>query len=267
MSDSEVIKLADFGIARATDQSSITQVGSVLGTAAYLSPEQARGEEAGPRADIYSLGVVTYQLLSGRLPYEASSLSELALKQQRELPTPLYELSDGVPPELAAVVAGALSIEQEGRPPDALSFGEALRSGERGIAPPPGLAGEVPPTRATRLMTGAESPTAATRVAPRTGARTAVAPPGARRLEPRYAGEPQAGARYARTSQPPPRPRRSGRGLAVFALLLVVIAAVVVAVVIATGTSRTVVRIQHIVAHDFQSAYDQFKGMIDQYTK
>ena len=57
-----VVKLADFGIAKATEQSSITQVGSVLGTAAYLAPEQARGEEAGPRADLYSLGVVTYQL-------------------------------------------------------------------------------------------------------------------------------------------------------------------------------------------------------------
>src|SRR2546423_4097594 len=93
LSESEVVKLADFGIARATDQSSITQIGSVLGTAAYLSPEQARGEEAGPQADIYSLGVLSYQLLSGRLPYEASSLSELALKQQREAPTPLDHLN------------------------------------------------------------------------------------------------------------------------------------------------------------------------------
>src|SRR5450755_3177529 len=84
VSDTDVVKLADFGIARATDQSSITQVGSVLGTAAYLAPEQARGEEAGPRADLYSLGVVTYQLMSGRLPYQAASLSELALKQQQE---------------------------------------------------------------------------------------------------------------------------------------------------------------------------------------
>ena len=74
VSGTDVVKLADFGIARAADHSSITQVGSVLGTAAYLSPEQARGEEAGPRADLYSLGVVTYQLLSGRLPYEATSL-------------------------------------------------------------------------------------------------------------------------------------------------------------------------------------------------
>ncbi len=130
MSDSDVVKLADFGIARATDQSSITQVGSVLGTAAYLSPEQARGEEAGPRADIYSLGVVTYQLLSGRLPYEATSLSELALMQQRECPRRSTTLNPQVPPELAAAVASALAIDQEARPPDAMRFGQDAR--ERG---------------------------------------------------------------------------------------------------------------------------------------
>jgi serine/threonine protein kinase len=80
-----VVKLADFGIAKAiSEESSITQVGSVLGTAAYLAPEQAAGEQAGPAADLYALGVVTYQFLSGRLPYEAQSLTELALKQQRE---------------------------------------------------------------------------------------------------------------------------------------------------------------------------------------
>src|SRR5205085_10760145 len=113
------VKLADFGIARATDQSSITQVGSVLGTAAYLAPEQARGEEAGPRADIYSLGVVAYQLLTGRLPYEANSLSELALKQQREAPPPVDELNPHVPVELADAVALALSLDQEDRPANA----------------------------------------------------------------------------------------------------------------------------------------------------
>ncbi|MGB2710029.1 MAG: protein kinase, partial [Conexibacter sp.] len=104
VADDGGVKLADFGIAKATEQSSITQVGSVLGTAAYLAPEQARGEEAGPRADLYSLGVVAYQLLSGRLPYEATSLSELALKQQREAPLRLEDLSPAVPPELAQAV-------------------------------------------------------------------------------------------------------------------------------------------------------------------
>src|SRR4051794_3550743 len=60
----DVVKLADFGIAKAASDSSITKVGSVLGTAAYLSPEQARGERAGPPADLYALGVVSYQLLT-----------------------------------------------------------------------------------------------------------------------------------------------------------------------------------------------------------
>src|SRR5438067_2900751 len=135
VSDSDVVKLADFGIARAADQSSITQAGSVLGTAAYLAPEQARGEEAGPRADLYSLGVVTYQLLSGRLPYEATSLSELALKQQREAPLPLAELNPRVPAELAQAVSMALAIHQAPREPAAANFAEALRNGARGIDP------------------------------------------------------------------------------------------------------------------------------------
>ena len=66
--DGGQVKLADFGIAKAAEQSDMTKVGSVLGTAAYLSPEQARGEPAGPPSDLYALGVVSYQLLAGRLP-------------------------------------------------------------------------------------------------------------------------------------------------------------------------------------------------------
>jgi len=81
-----VVKLADFGIAKAAEQSDITKVGSVLGTAAYLSPEQARGEPAGPASDLYALGVVSYQLMSGRLPYEAASLTDLARLQEAGAP-------------------------------------------------------------------------------------------------------------------------------------------------------------------------------------
>jgi serine/threonine-protein kinase len=270
VSDSDVVKLADFGIARATDQSSITQVGSVLGTAAYLSPEQARGEEAGPRADIYSLGVVAYQLISGRLPYEAASLSELALKQQRELPTPLEDLNDRVPPELGRAVDGALALDQEERPPDALSFAEDVRAGAQGIIPAHGFLPDVPPTGATRVMSGRSAPpTAATRVASdgRTG-RTAIAPAaGARRLEPRpSAGDPRR-REYARAPEARAPKRRRGRGLGVVLLLLLVIIAVVAAVVISTSTSPTVLRIQHIIAHDFNSAYEQLKSLINQNTK
>jgi serine/threonine-protein kinase len=121
-----IVKLADFGIARATEQSSITQVGSVLGTAAYLSPEQAAGEEAGPQADLYSLGVVTYQCLAGRLPYEAGSLSELVLKQQREAPPRLDGLRPDVGPALARAVSVALSIDPRDRYASAREMGDGL---------------------------------------------------------------------------------------------------------------------------------------------
>jgi serine/threonine-protein kinase len=140
LSRDRVIKLADFGIAKATEQSSITQVGSVLGTAAYLAPEQARGEEAGPAADLYALGVVAYQLMSGRLPYEAQSLSELALKQQRELPRPLDQLQPAVPPALAHAIARALALDSGARYGSATEMASALRDGALGIEPEPGPA-------------------------------------------------------------------------------------------------------------------------------
>jgi serine/threonine-protein kinase len=143
------VKLADFGIAKATEQSSITQIGSVLGTAAYLAPEQGRGEEAGPPADIYALGVVTYQLLSGRLPFEGASLTELAIRQQREPPARLDELVAAVSPELAAAVDVALRIDPRLRYPTAAEMARALDEGERGIEPGHGTA-IVPPAGPAR---------------------------------------------------------------------------------------------------------------------
>jgi serine/threonine-protein kinase len=130
------IKLADFGIAKTvSDESSITQVGSVLGTAAYLAPEQAAGEEAGPAADIYGMGVVAYQFLSGRLPYEAQSLTELALKQQREVPQPLHHLDTGIPPALSVAVEKALALDPRRRHASAETMREAVIDGLRGIGP------------------------------------------------------------------------------------------------------------------------------------
>jgi eukaryotic-like serine/threonine-protein kinase len=272
VSDSGGVKLADFGIARATDQSSITQVGSVLGTAAYLAPEQARGEEAGPRADIYSLGVVAYQLLSGRLPYEASSLSELALKQQRESPVPLNELNPRVPPELGQAVALALAIDQEARPADAMVFAEALRNGVNGLAPLGATAqtAHLGTKAATRMLSRDDS-TEATRMVPsRTPPpRTGVNPPPAarpRQLEPIPAPRRPATPAPATMAERPPN-RGLRRFMAFLALAIVFTVAVAVAVIIATSTSNTVVHFRTVVGHDAQSAISSLRDLINQYTK
>jgi eukaryotic-like serine/threonine-protein kinase len=275
VAEGDVVKLADFGIARAADQSSITQVGSVLGTAAYLAPEQARGEEAGPRADLYSLGVVAYQLLSGRLPYEAGSLSELALKQQRESPTPLDQLNDKVPHELAEAIAITLSIDQESRPPDAAAFAESMRAGAEGISPFQADS----PTRhlgtrsTTRVLPPGEDPTAATRIAPTTGTRR-LTPQTAETPVPRRAARAQPPAEYRRrqaVAEPAAKRRRSGRGarrLGIFLLLaLVFTAAVVIAVVIATSTSPSVVQLKKIVGNDAQSVINALQNLINSNTK
>ena len=129
-----VVKLADFGIAKATEQSDITKAGSVLGTAAYLSPEQTRGEPAEPGSDLYALGVVAYQLLSGRLPYEAASLTDLARLQETAAPPALDELNRDVPPALAEAVARALARERAYRFADAAEMEDALRDGLRGVS-------------------------------------------------------------------------------------------------------------------------------------
>jgi serine/threonine-protein kinase len=126
------VKLADFGIAKAAEQTRVTQVGSVLGTAAYLSPEQAQGKEAGPPSDIYSLGVCAYQLLTGRLPYEYSSLTELALKQQNEGFEPIRQFRREVPPELDRAIQLCLSRDPEARYGSALELAEALEAGVEG---------------------------------------------------------------------------------------------------------------------------------------
>ncbi len=122
-------KLMDFGIAKAAEMTRVTQVGSVLGTVAYLSPEQAIGGETGPRSDMYSLAVVTYEMLAGRLPYEYKSITELAMKQRDESPQPIAPLNALVPVELDRTVRVALSHDPERRFAGAREFGEALRQG------------------------------------------------------------------------------------------------------------------------------------------
>ena len=124
--DDGVLKIADFGIARAAETTRLTELGTVLGTAAYLSPEQAAGEEVTAAADVYSLAAVLYELLTGRPPYQFESLAELAGKQSGGVITPVRDLEPSVPPELEAAVMHALAREPRFRPASAAEFAQEL---------------------------------------------------------------------------------------------------------------------------------------------
>ena len=165
------VKIADFGIARAAETTRVTQMGSVLGTAAYLSPEQALGEEVTASADIYSLGCVLYELLTGRTPYVFDTLPQLVVKHREEAIPPLRELRPEVPQQLEAAVMHALARNPEYRPESA-----AALAGELAAASPD------PPTQALPRTSGVE----ATEVAAEpTRVRTRPPAPPSRRTPPR----------------------------------------------------------------------------------
>ena len=222
-SDDGAVKLADFGIAKAMvgQTSQITQAGSVLGTAAYLAPEQASGTEVGPQADLYGLGVVTYQLLAGRLPYEAASLTELALLQQREYPIRLDEIAPEVPAALALAVeqalgAGARTALRERR-------GDAPRAARRRARDRPERRPRRPDATAPTSMLAREERTAPTRRActpppPRVAKRLQpTPPPGGAAPPPRTSRSPTSRRRAATASR---ARKRGGMGKLVGGLLL-----------------------------------------------
>jgi beta-lactam-binding protein with PASTA domain len=104
-----LLKVTDFGIARATNEVDMTEVGSIVGTAQYLSPEQARGQTVGPQSDIYSLGVVLYEMLTGEVPFTGSSAVEIAMKQVNDQPVPPSRRNRLISPALEQVVLRALA--------------------------------------------------------------------------------------------------------------------------------------------------------------
>jgi serine/threonine-protein kinase len=250
------VKLADFGIAKATEQSSITQVGSVLGTAAYLAPEQARGEEAGPSADLYALGVVTYQLISGRLPYEATSLTELALKQQQEEPPTLDTLVAAVSPELADAVAVALALDPRDRYSTAREMKRGLSDGAHGIAP-----AEHRPAARVTPATEATSVLAAGRRTPPPAKAVAV-----RRPRPAPARAKAVVVEPARASAGRPSRRGNSRLLMVI-LALMALALVIVAVVLITSPAPTKVTLRNVVYQDVQQATSALKQLVSENTR
>lgn len=120
------VKVTDFGIARAVGDTSLTATGSVLGTAQYISPEQAAGEEVTPATDVYSLGIVLYEMLTGAVPFTGDSPVAVAMQQVNvEMPVP-SSLNSDVPGSLDEVVARATQKDPAARYADATEMGAAI---------------------------------------------------------------------------------------------------------------------------------------------
>jgi serine/threonine-protein kinase len=255
------VKLTDFGIARAIAQTRITQVGSVVGTAAYLAPEQVRGEEATPATDVYALGVVLYQFLTGRLPYEGSSLAELAVRQQNERPLPPTTYNDEVPETLGGAVLRALEGDTNRRYASADELAGGLQLGLQGedvtLPPEEGTAATsvLGSDEATRRLDQTER----TELRPASPARRPV----------------------ARAAQPPPQPapepalprpaKRSAFSrfarFVMAAVALVLIAAAVAAAVIVATDKATGVRATEVAGDSVDKVVEEFKELVQKNTE
>jgi serine/threonine-protein kinase len=150
-------KVTDFGIARA-GASDMTQTGSIMGTAQYLSPEQAQGLPVNATADLYSIGIILYELLTGTIPFDGESAVTIALKQVSEPPLPPSALRPGIPPALEAVVLRALEKEPARRFADADEFLAALEHARRAV---PDHVGAVAAPMPTSMLPPVDPPTSA----------------------------------------------------------------------------------------------------------
>lgn len=128
-----VVKVLDFGIAKLAaehldeeESHTLTQVGAMIGTPRYMSPEQCDGAELTPAADVYSLGVILYEMLTGVVPFSGSTPLAIAMKQTSELPRPPREIVSTIPTELEAVVLHTLEKNPESRPANATEFRQEL---------------------------------------------------------------------------------------------------------------------------------------------
>ena len=118
-------KIADFGIARAVTESTMTYSGNVVGSVRYFSPEQAQGGAITPKSDIYSLGIVMYEMLTNRLPFNGDNVVTIAMKHVEEEPVPPNVLREEIPPMLEAIVLRTMSKNPELRP-DGMELIQAL---------------------------------------------------------------------------------------------------------------------------------------------
>src|SRR5665647_1081661 len=207
------VKVMDFGIARAAD-SGMTEAGSILGTAQYLAPEQAKGQRVDERSDLYSVGIVIYEMLTGTVPFKGDSAVTVALKHVNEMAAEPAQLVPGLPYALNQIVLKAIAKDPDQRYQTAEQFARDLRSAQ--VGGPVAAAAFDPGAEATRLM----------------GAGT-VAGAGATSV--------MTGGPLAQTTGDRGRRRRRWRWVLVIVLLLLVIAAAAHGLVRAMGAGSDVV--------------------------
>jgi beta-lactam-binding protein with PASTA domain/predicted Ser/Thr protein kinase len=190
------VKVADFGIARAMNsatESNLTQAGSVMGTASYFSPEQAQGAQPDPRSDLYSLGIVMYEMVAGKPPFTGENPVAIAYKQVHDQPTPLNKIVEGIPRPFEAIVAKLLAKDPKLRYSSAHALRDDLRrfrNGEQVQAlvaaaarpgtPATGVQRPATAVATTPMMPQVDAPTTALAHPPIAGAPTTAMPRQAR---------------------------------------------------------------------------------------
>jgi eukaryotic-like serine/threonine-protein kinase len=228
------VKVLDFGIARTSDAVTLTQTASVLGTAPYMSPEQAMGQPADARSDIYSLGCVLYEMLTGKPPFMGEVAAAVLHQHVRVAPKPPGEINRNVSPALDALVLEMLAKRPEDRPQTAAEVRDRLAALEVATDP-------------TRALPAAAAAAGAAAAAPALDPTAAYAEP----TQPAPAPPPPDPTAPTRRVPPPPRPPQRGARpwtvLAVIAVLLLGAAIAYAATSGGSGTSSTTS--SHATAH------------------
>ena len=238
-------KVTDFGIARA-GASDMTQTGSIMGTAQYLSPEQAQGHAVNARSDLYSIGIILYELLTGRVPFDAESAVTVALKQVSETPIAPRRINPAVPPELEAIALRAIAKDPAERFADADEFIAALEAAASRIPTAAAMA-------AAEVAAASLPATAGTVVAAPLG----PPPDGGTRVLP-AAGAPYPasdGVTLPPRALPPP-PERSRRWLWILGALLAL--GLIVGLVMAAGPDE--VNVPNVVGSNVSTASQRLRG-------
>jgi eukaryotic-like serine/threonine-protein kinase len=225
------VKVLDFGIARTADAVTLTKTASVLGTAPYMAPEQAMGNPADARSDIYSLGCVLYEMLTGQPPFMADLPAAVMHQHVRTPPKPPRERNPDVPPALDALVLQMLAKNPDDRPQTAGEVRDRLAAYLRGVEEPPTAPTErIAPVEA--LAVAADAPQAATVPQP------ATVPP-----------EATAATRALPPPLEPTRSRGAGLYVALAAIAVVLLGAAVAYAIAGGGSSHSTSTSSHSASH------------------